>query len=137
MFISAGGIDKSVNDSFESGTNTKGSPQCSVLQTKGVCNRHEEDEGEQKDLDQQFVMHVSLPDVEYPSLYGFQDPITTYMEMLCNEKISIVSIFKVGYLDCKYDFKDYVSHATVWMSVTLHKVGIQLLAWLHWKFNFT
>jgi hypothetical protein len=92
---------------------------------------------EQKELDQQVMMHVFLSDVEQPALYEFQDPIATYMEMFCSGKISVVVIFKIKCLDCKYDFKDNVLHATVWMSVTFLKVGIQLLSWLHWKFSFT
>lgn len=124
-------IDRLANDSLESATKT-----ISSLQFPD-CSKYDEDEGEQKGLYQQFMMHVSLSDVEQPALYEFQDPIVTYMEKFCSEKISVVVIFKVTCLDCKSDFKDYVSHVTVWMSVTFHKVGIQLLSWLHWKFDFT
>jgi hypothetical protein len=92
---------------------------------------------EQKKLDQQFMMHVSLSDVEHPAWYEFSDPIATHMEMFCSEKIPVVAIFEVRFFDCMFDFKDYVSDPTVWLSVTLHKVGSQLLSWLHWRFSFT
>jgi hypothetical protein len=90
------------------------------------------------------MMHVSLSVVEQQQvLYEFQDPVATYMEMFCSDEVSVISIFKAIFLDCKYDFKDYDSHATVRVFVTLHKVGrkvqvvSQLLTWLHWRFNFT
>ena len=44
-------IDISVGDSFGSTTNTKGSPQLSVLQKKGHYNRHEEKDDEEKGSD--------------------------------------------------------------------------------------
>ena len=90
------------------------------------------------------MMHVSLSFVEQQQvLYEFKDLVTTYMEMFCSDTVSSISIFKAGFLDCKYDFKDYDSHTTVYVFVTLHKVGrkvqvvCQLLTWLHWKFSFT
>ena len=90
------------------------------------------------------MMHVSLSFVEQQQvLYEFKDLFTTYMEMFCSDTVSSISIFKAGFLDCKYDFKDYDSHTTVYVFVTLHKVGrkvqvvCQLLTRLHWKFSFT
>jgi hypothetical protein len=57
-------IDISVGDSFGSAANTKGSPQLSVLQTKENCSRHEEKDDEKKGPDQQFILYVSLTEVE-------------------------------------------------------------------------
>jgi hypothetical protein len=92
---------------------------------------------EQKKLDQQFMMHVSLSDVEHPAWYEFSDPIATHMEMFCSKKILVVAIVEVRFFDCMFDFKDYVSDPTVWLSITLHKVASQLLSWLLWKSVFT
>ena len=90
------------------------------------------------------MMHVSLSFVEKQQvLEKYQNTIVTYMDMFCSDEVSFISIFKAIFLDCKYDFKDYDSHATVRVFVTLHKVGrkvqvvSQLLTWLHWRFNFT
>jgi hypothetical protein len=90
------------------------------------------------------MMHVSLSFVEKQHvLYEFEDPVFTYMEMFLRSEVSVVAIFKVIFLDCKYDFKDYDLHATIHVFMTLHKVGrkvqivSQLLTWLHWRFSFT
>ena len=70
------------------------------------------------------MVHVSLSFVEQQQvLYKCQDLVTTYKEMFCRDEVSSISIFKAGFLDCKYDFKDYDSHTTVYVFVTLHKVG--------------
>jgi hypothetical protein len=85
---------------------------------------------EKKKLDQQFMMHVSLSDVEHQYWYEFSDPIATHMEMFCSKKIPVVAIVEVIFFDCMFDFKDNVSDPTVWLSITLHKVASQLLSWL-------
>ena len=73
----------------------------------------------------------------------FHDPIATYMEFFCSDEVSTIVIFKDGFLDCKYDFKDCDLHTIVHVFVTLHKVGrkiqvvSQLLTCMLWRFSFT
>ena len=65
------------------------------------------------------MMHVSLSVFEKQQvLYEIQDPVATYMEIFCSDEVSTMAIFKAGFLDCKYDFKDYDLHTTVCLFVT-------------------
>ena len=63
--------------------------------------------------------------------------------MFYNDEVSVVAIFMARFLDCKYDFQVYDLHTTVFTVVNLHRIGrkvqvvSQLLAWLHWKRDFT
>jgi hypothetical protein len=100
--------------------------------------------GEHKGLDEKLMMPFSLSVVEQQQvLHEFQDPVATYMEMFCSNEVSTVAIFKAKFLDCEYDFQVYDLHTAVPVFVTLHKIGrkvqvvSQLLAWLHWKHDFT
>jgi hypothetical protein len=57
-------IDKSTSNSFRSAVNDEGSLQFQDLQRLEICSRHEEGEEEHKELDQQYIMHVSVIEVE-------------------------------------------------------------------------
>jgi hypothetical protein len=54
-------IDKTTSDSFRYAEDHEGSLQFQDLQRLEICSRREE---EQKELDQQYIMHVSLIEVE-------------------------------------------------------------------------
>jgi hypothetical protein len=109
-------IDISAGDNFKSIANIKGSFEFQDLQTKAVCNRHEEEDDKQKGPDQHSILYVSPTRVEQPTFNNeiskgslkqlcifqldqqqgevfhceFDDPIADYLDFIININVQIL-----------------------------------------------
>jgi hypothetical protein len=153
-------IDKTTSDSFRYAEDHEGSLQFQDLQRLEICSRHEE---EQKELDQQYIMHVSLIEVEQFTvdmeiggshrqqhvnlqleqllkevfLDVFNDPIADYLDFMS----SINPRIFLPEEDCFYHlFKPLF--CMIWLPLLFGSRSSmmlvnQFLTWLHWKHEFT
>jgi hypothetical protein len=168
-------IESSTGESIGATVDVEGSPHLPELQTKedspqlshllieGICSRHEEGEEEQKELDQQYIMHVSLIEDEqftvdmeiggnhqqqYVNLQleqlrkevfldVFYDPITNYLESMSSINIKTFLSDEGQFCFC---YRLYF--CMIWLPSFFELrsrivSGNQFLTWLHWKHDFT
>ena len=153
-------IDKLESETVETKEDHEGSLQFQDLQRLEICSRHEE---EKKELDQQYIMHVSLIEVEQFTvdmeiggshrqqhvnlqleqllkevfLDVFNDPIADYLEFMNNINVKIFPLEEGWFC---HPFKMHfciLGIPLLFGSRSRRLLVNHPLTWLHWKYDFT